>query len=169
MGAPGPFNLITDVEGLAIGHAVDERVRTGVTVILPERRAACSVDVRGGGSGTRETDLLRPEAAAPAVDAVCLAGGSAFGLDAAAGMMPWLARQRRGFQVHGFTIPIVPAAILFDLHNGGDKDWGDDPPYRRLGYEACVAARTGFFGQGNVGAGYGAAAGKLKGDRKSVV
>lgn len=163
MGAPGPLNLITDVEGLAVGHAVDMRVRTGVTVILPDHRAACSVDVRGGGSGTRETDLLRPEAAAQAVDAVCLAGGSAFGLDAASGMMPWLAARRRGFQVHGFTIPIIPAAILFDLHNGGDKDWGDSPPYRHLGREACEAAGAGSFPLGNVGAGFGAAAGKLKG------
>lgn len=163
MGAPGPLNLITDVGGLTVGHAVDERVRTGVTVILPERRSACSVDVRGGGSGTRETDLLRPEAAAQAVDAVCLSGGSAFGLDAAAGMMPWLARQRRGVQVHGFTVPIIPAAILFDLHNGGAKDWGDDPPYRRLGLEACKRAAAGAFPLGNVGAGFGAAAGKLKG------
>ncbi len=163
MGAPGPLNLLTDVEGLAVGHAVDERVRTGVTVILPAGRAACSVDVRGGGSGTRETDLLRPEAAAQAVDAICLAGGSAFGLDAAAGMMPWLARQRRGFQVQGFTVPIIPAAILFDLHNGGDKDWADNPPYRRLGREACENAAAGAFALGNAGAGYGAAAGRLKG------
>lgn len=163
MGRPGPLNLLTDVGGLAVGHAVDEHVRTGVTVILPERRVACSVDVRGGGSGTRETDLLRPEAAAQAVDAVCLAGGSAFGLDAAAGMMPWLARRRRGFDVHGFTIPIIPAAILFDLHNGGDKEWGDDTPYRRLGREACDNAGSGRFALGNAGAGFGAAAGKLKG------
>lgn len=163
MGRPGPLNLLTDVEGLTVGHAVDARVRTGVTVILPDRRAACSVDVRGGGSGTRETDLLRPEAAAQAVDAVCLAGGSAFGLDAAAGMMPWLAKRRRGFEIHGFTVPIIPAAILFDLNNGGDKEWGDDPPYRRLGREACEAARGGRFALGNAGAGLGATAGRVKG------
>src|SRR5690606_19512547 len=83
--------------------------------------------------------------------------------DAAAGMMPWLAQRQRGFQVHGFTIPIIPAAILFDLHNGGDKEWGDDPPYRRLGHEACAAAVAGGFPLGNVGAGFGATAGKLKG------
>ncbi|HEX6959065.1 MAG TPA: P1 family peptidase [Ferrovibrio sp.] len=163
MTGPGPHNLITDVPGLAVGHAVDEKVRSGVTVILPDRRAACSVDIRGGGSGTRETDLLRPEAMMPAVDAICLSGGSAFGLDAASGAMQWLAKHKRGYAIREFIVPIVPAAILFDLSNGGDKDWGEEPPYRRLGYAACAQARDGGFALGNVGAGYGAAAGKLKG------
>lgn len=163
MGAPGPFNLLTDVPGLVVGHVADERLRSGVSVVLPDRRAACSVDVRGGGSGTRETDLLRPEAAADAVDAVCLSGGSAFGLDAASGVMHWLAERRRGVVVRGHVVPIVPAAILFDLHNGGDKVWGDEPPYRRLGRQACDAAAAGPFALGNVGAGYGAMAGQIKG------
>jgi len=163
MGRPGPQNLITDIAGLKVGHAADHQVRSGVTVILPDARAACSVDVRGGGSGTRETDLLRPEASMPAVDALCLAGGSAFGLDAASGVMHWLAAQGRGFTVHGHVVPIVPAAILFDLGNGGDKAWGVEPPYRKLGWAACGAASADPFALGNTGAGYGAAAGKLKG------
>lgn len=163
MGAPGPLNLITDVAGLRVGHVADTHIRTGVTVILPDRRAACSVDVRGGGSGTRETDLLRPEAAMPAVDALCLSGGSAFGLDAASGVMQWLAERRRGFSIHGHVVPIVPGAILFDLANGGDKDWGAEPPYRRLGHAACEAATDVAFPLGNTGAGYGAKAGRLKG------
>jgi L-aminopeptidase/D-esterase-like protein len=163
MGKPGPLNLITDVAGLRVGHAIDLRIRTGVTVILPEHRAACSVDVRGGGSGTRETDLLRPEASMPGVDAICLSGGSAFGLDAASGVMQWLAERGRGFTVRGHVVPIVPAAILFDLANGGDKEWGAEPPYRRLGHAACDAASDGAFPLGNTGAGFGAMAGKLKG------
>jgi L-aminopeptidase/D-esterase-like protein len=163
MGRPGAFNLLTDVPGLRVGHAVDERLRSGVTVILPEPRAACSVDVRGGGSGTRETDLLRPEATMPAVDAICLSGGSAFGLDTASGVMHWLADRGRGVTVRDHVVPIVPAAILFDLANGGDKDWGAEPPYRRLGRQACDAAATGAFAIGNAGAGFGAMAGKLKG------
>lgn len=163
MGKPGPLNLLTDVPGLAVGHVADENLRSGVTVVLPEQRAACSVDVRGGGSGTRETDLLRPEAAAQAVDAICLSGGSAFGLDAASGVMQWLAERGRGVDVRGHIVPIVPAAILFDLNNGGDKAWDGEPPYRRLGLQACEAAAAGAFPLGNVGAGYGATAGLIKG------
>jgi L-aminopeptidase/D-esterase-like protein len=162
-GKPGPQNLLTDVPGLMVGHAVDERLRSGVSVILPMQRAACSVDVRGGGSGTRETDLLRPEATVQAVDAICLSGGSAFGLDAASGAMHWLAERRRGVEVRGHIVPIVPAAILFDLHNGGDKDWGVEPPYRLLGRQACDAASAGPFPLGNTGAGFGAMAGQIKG------
>ncbi|WP_298724714.1 P1 family peptidase [uncultured Ferrovibrio sp.] len=163
MSKPGPLNLLTDVGGLAVGHAADAKLRSGVTVILPEKRAACSVDVRGGASGTRETDLLRPEASMQAVDAICLSGGSAFGLDAASGVVHWLAKRKRGYSIHNLTVPIVPAAILFDLNNGGDKNWGDEPPYRRLGQLACDNASDGAFPLGNIGAGYGAAAGKLKG------
>jgi len=170
-GKPGPLNLITDVPGLKVGNAADENVRSGVTVILPDTRAPASVDVRGGGPGTRETDLLRPEAAAEAVDAIVLSGGSAYGLDAAGGVMSWLAARRRGVSLRDSIIPIVPAAILFDLQNGGDKSWGPaadsdparEPPYRKLGIQACDAAAGGDFPLGNVGAGYGAAAGKIKG------
>ncbi len=163
MGRVGPLNLLTDVPGLLVGHVADEALRSGVTVVLPQRRTVCSVDVRGGGSGTRETDLLRPEASAQAVDAICLSGGSAFGLDAASGVMHWLAERKRGVEVRGHVVPIVPAAILFDLHNGGAKDWGAEPPYRRLGLQACDAAAAGAFRLGNVGAGYGAMAGLIKG------
>lgn len=162
MGRPGALNLLTDVPGLMVGHGVDRNLRSGVTVILPHARIACSVDVRGGGSGTRETDLLRPEAAAQAIDAICLSGGSAFGLDAASGVMHWLAERGRGFDVRGHKIPIVPAAILFDLANDGDKTWGEEPPYRHLGRQACAAAAV-TYELGNAGAGYGAAAGRLKG------
>jgi L-aminopeptidase/D-esterase-like protein len=163
MGQAGPLNLLTDVPGLLVGHIADETLRSGVTVVLPERRTVCSVDVRGGGSGTRETDLLRPEASAQAVDAICLSGGSAFGLDAASGVMHWLAERKRGVNVRGHIVPIVPAAILFDLHNGGAKDWGAEPPYRRLGLQACDAAAGDAFPLGNIGAGYGAMAGLIKG------
>lgn len=174
MGAPGLLNSLTDVPGIWVGQAVDQRARTGVTVILsgPEmtgRRLAASVDVRGGGPGTRETELLRPEAMVREVDAICLAGGSVFGLDAASGVTHWLHHQRRGLEVHGMPVPIVPAAILFDLANGGDKNWSDqaawggEPPYRRLGWEACAAAGSHAVALGNAGAGYGAAAGRIKG------
>lgn len=163
MGSPGRLNLLTDVPGLKVGHAVDEKLRSGVTVILPDRRSACAVDVRGGGSGTRETDLLRPEAAMQAVDGLCLSGGSAFGLDAASGVMHWLAECGRGFVVRGHAVPIVPAAIQFDLANDGDKAWNGEPPYRLLGRQACDAAQSGQFALGNAGAGYGAMAGRLKG------
>lgn len=161
-GAPGRLNRISDVPGIRVGHAADAAARTGVSVILPDMRVAASVDVRGGGPGTRETDLLRPEAMVQEIDALCLAGGSVFGLDAASGVTHWLARQGRGHPVHHLHVPIVPAAILFDLLNGGEKDWPDESPYRRLGQAACEAAKPDFT-LGNAGAGYGAAAGKLKG------
>lgn len=167
MAGPGPKNSLTDIPGLLVGQAEDAAARTGVSVILPQMRVAASVDVRGGGPGTRETELLRPEAMVPAIDAICLAGGSVYGLDAASGVVQWLARHGRGLKVHSHTVPIVPAAILFDLMNGGDKDWPKDDaaetPYRRLALAACDAASADAVALGNAGAGYGAAAGKLKG------
>ncbi len=121
---PGPRNLITDVPGLQVGQAQDETVRTGVTVILPDDRAVCAVDVRGGGPGTRETDALNPENLVDAVDAVVLSGGSMYGLGAGDGVAAWLGAQGRGYPVSSQPnlprAPIVPAAILFDLGNGGD-------------------------------------------------
>ena len=142
--APGPRNLITDVPGLAVGQAQDTAVRTGVTVILPDDRAVCAVDVRGGGPGTRETDALAPENLVEAVDAVVLSGGSVWGLAAADGAVAWLGARGRGFRLANRPgvppSPVVPAAILFDLANGGDKAWGEDPPYRELGRRACAAA-----------------------------
>jgi len=162
----GARNLITDVPGLKIGQATDQRVRSGVTVILPDERAVCAVDVRGGGPGTRETDALAPETLVDAVDAVVLSGGSVYGLAAADGVAAWLGAQGRGY---GMVLrpgvprsPVVPAAILYDLANGGDKDWGLEPPYRALGIAALEAASP-VFELGSVGAGAGAMAGALKG------
>jgi L-aminopeptidase/D-esterase-like protein len=164
---PGPRNLITDIAGIRVGNAEDPRVRSGVTVILPDRPAVAAVDVRGGAPGTRETDALDPTCLVETVDAVVLSGGSAFGLAAASSVTAWLAARGIGFAVGAARVPIVPAAILFDLLNGGDKEWGEAPPYAALGRAACEAACDGFA-LGNAGAGYGAAAGALKGGLGSV-
>lgn len=155
-------NQITDIPGLLVGHATDLRVASGVTAILFDAPTVASVDVRGGGPGTRETDLLDPERTVERIDALVLSGGSAFGLDAAAGVTAWLAEAGRGFPVGGMRVPIVPGAILFDLLNGGDKGWGRYPPYRELGFQAAAAA-SGDFALGSVGAGTGARTGRLKG------
>lgn len=159
---PGPKNLITDVDGIKIGNAHDAVSLTGVTAILPDSAAVAGVDVRGGGPGTRETEVLRPDCLVERIDAVILSGGSTFGLDAASGAVSALAAMKRGFAIKGMNIPIVPAAILFDLVNGGDKDWGERPPYWELGKKA-IKTVSDQFDLGNVGAGYGAAAGILKG------
>jgi L-aminopeptidase/D-esterase-like protein len=159
---PGPRNLITDVAGLRVGHAHDARLASGVTAILFDAPAVASVDVRGGGPGTRETDLLSPERTVERIDAIALSGGSAFGLDAAAGVMAHLATQGRGFAVGPARVPIVPAAILFDLLNGGDKEWGRYPPYRELGFAAAKGAAADFA-LGSVGVGLGATTANLKG------
>jgi L-aminopeptidase/D-esterase-like protein len=168
---PGPRNLITDVPGLKVGQAQDLAVRSGVTVILPDARAVCACDVRGGGPGTRETDALAPEALVDAVDAVVLAGGSVYGLAAADGVAAWLGARGRGFVVRAEPgvppSPVVPGAILFDLANGGDKGWGEEPPYRELG-RAAVAAAGETFELGSIGAGCGAMAGALKGGTGSA-
>ena len=158
---PGPRNLITDVDGLVVGNAEDERVRSGVSVVLCDQPAVAAVDVRGGAPGTRETDLLDPVARVDRVDAICLSGGSAFGLSSADGVMRWLRERRRGVMVGDAVVPIVPTAILFDLLNGGDKKW-QWPPYREMAYDACGKAERAFE-LGNVGAGLGARAGNLKG------
>lgn len=162
---PGPSNLITDVSGLLVGNAQDESGRTGVTVVLAEEPAVASVSVMGGAPGTRETDLLAPEQTVDKVDALVLAGGSAFGLDAAGGVMQALVRAGRGFAIGAIRVPIVPGAILFDLMNGGDKPWLDgttEPPYRRLGVEA-VSSASRSFAIGTAGAGTGATTAGLKG------
>lgn len=159
-------NLITDVPGLRVGNAGDAGVMSGVTVVLPDRPATAAVDVRGGAPGTRETDLLDAGNLVDRIDALVLSGGSAFGLDAAAGVMAWLAGEGRGFRVETAAgraiVPIVPAAILFDLLNGGDKAWGGEPPYRGWGFAAARDAGLDFP-LGNIGAGLGAKAGHLKG------
>jgi L-aminopeptidase/D-esterase-like protein len=155
-------NLITDVPGILVGQAEDRAALTGTTVVLAEAPAVAAVDVRGGAPGSRETELLRDAALVERVDAVVLSGGSAFGLDAAAGVMDRLAAAGRGFAVGAARVPIVPAAILFDLNFPGRIHWRDEPPYRRLG--AAAADRAGRdFALGNAGAGLGAKAGRLKG------
>jgi L-aminopeptidase/D-esterase-like protein len=161
---PGPRNAITDVSGLRIGQAEDVAARSGVTVILPDDRAVCAVDVRGGAPGTRETDALNPENLVDAVDAVVLSGGSVYGLAAADGVVAWLGARGRGYGlVEGIPrSPVVPAAILFDVANGGARDWGETPPYRALGRAAIEAAGLEVR-LGTAGAGYGAMAGSLKG------
>ncbi len=157
------LNRLTDIVGIRVGHAEDARVASGVTALIFDQPFVTAVDVRGGGPGTRETDLLDPAATVPAVDGLVLSGGSAFGLDAAAGAVAWLAGQGRGFAVGDVRVPILPGAILFDLLNGGDKAWGRFPPYRDLGYAAAEAARDGAFALGSVGAGHGARTANLKG------
>src|SRR6476660_5031164 len=154
-------NLITDVPGIKVGHAEDLRLGSGATAIIFDQPAAASIDVRGGGPGTRETALLDPAQTVEGIDAIALSGGSAFGLDAASGVQGWLKEQKRGFAVRGARVPIVPAAILFDLLSGGDKDWGRYPPYRELGYTATAGAATDFA-LGSVGAGMGANTADLK-------
>ena len=159
---PGPKNLITDVDGIKVGNSHDKTAMSGVTAIVPDTAAVAAVDVRGGGPGTRETEVLRPDCLVERIDGVVLSGGSVFGLEAASGAVSALSAQERGFAIHGFNIPIVPSAILFDMINGGDKNWGDMPPYRDLGKQAVHDASADFL-LGNVGAGYGANAGMIKG------
>lgn len=158
----GRRNLITDVDGVMVGNADDARLGSGSTAVIFEAPVVASVDVRGGGPGTRETALLDPAQTVEGIDAIALSGGSAFGLDAGSGVQAWLAEQGRGFAVGPARVPIVPGAILFDLINGGDKAWGRYPPYRELGYAA--AARAGLvFGLGSAGAGMGATTVNVKG------
>jgi len=158
----GEQNLITDVDGLLVGNAEDHAAKTGTTVLLCEAPSVTSVKVMGGAPGTREIALLEPEQTVEAVDAIVLSGGSAFGLDAAGGVMAALAQRGRGFQVGPTRVPLVPAAILFDLANGGDKDWGQTPPYRDLGIAALDNA-TRQFALGTAGAGTGATTATFKG------
>lgn len=157
----GPRNLITDVAGLSVGNAQDDVLKSGTTVLVCDEPAVCSVSVMGGAPGTRETDLLEPDKTAPGVDALVLSGGSAFGLAAAQGVMDALHKEGRGFPVLSARVPIVPAAILFDLLNGGQKDWGANP-YPALGAQALAAA-SDTFALGSVGAGTGAQTAQVKG------
>jgi D-aminopeptidase len=155
-------NLISDVLGVRVGHAQDERLASGVTVISFDEPATASIDVRGGGPGTREADLLDPQNTVQAIHAITLSGGSAFGLDAPSGVQAYLREQGRGYHVGTALVPIVPGAILFDLLNDGDKQWGRYPPYRELGY-AAAASVAEDFALGSVGAGTGATTVNLKG------
>jgi L-aminopeptidase/D-esterase-like protein len=155
-------NLLTDIAGVRVGHADDAALASGVTAILFDRPAVASLDVRGGGPGTRESALLDPVNTVDGIDGIALAGGSAFGLEAGGGVQAWLAEQGRGFKIRDAVIPIVPGAICFDLLNGGDKQWGRFAPYRELGYAAAAAAGD-RFALGSVGAGLGATTANFKG------
>ena len=159
---PGPNDLITDVAGIQVGQAEDEGAATGVTVILPDRPVVMGVDVRGGAPGTRETDALDPTCLVAEFHGLVLAGGSVFGLGAADAVVNWLSERGTGLELGPRAIPVVPAAILFDLANGGDKGWGSNPPYPGLAREACEAAGKSFS-LGRHGAGRGAIAGDQPG------
>lgn len=159
----GALNQITDIEGVAVGHATDLALASGVTVIRFDEPAIASGLTLGGAPGGRDTGLLQPEMTVETVDALVLSGGSAFGLDAAGGVQASLLKAGRGFDLGGIKIPIVPQAILMDLLNGGNKDWGARSPYWDMGYAASEAARPGPFDLGTVGAGTGATTAVLKG------
>ncbi|MFT4089154.1 MAG: P1 family peptidase [Asticcacaulis sp.] len=161
---PAPLNAITDITGLMVGHASDPDVQSGVTVLRADRAVTAAVDVRGGGPGIRESEVLNPENLVGKADAIVLSGGSVFGMGAADGVAAFLSAQNQGLRLKPTSpaIPIVPAAVLHDLGNGGNKDWGLEPPYRRLGIEASQKAAQDFA-MGSVGAGVGAMAGVLKG------
>ena len=157
-------NTLTDVAGIEVGHAQDEEALTGCTVIVCRKGAVGGVDVRGGAPGSRETDLLNPINLVEKVHAVMLAGGSAYGLDAASGAMRYLEERKIGFNTGAGLVPIVPAAILFDLGIGR----GDVRPDAAMGYRACQAASAGPVELGNVGAGTGASVGKMFGPKQAM-
>ena len=159
-------SVFTDVPGLRVGHASDVAARTGVTVILPLAPVVMAVDVRGGGPGTRETDALKPHTLVERVHALVLSGGSVFGLAAADAVAIELSRRGIGLAAGPLPIPVVPAAILFDMANGGDKSW-DQPPYTGLA-RAALAAVDAVDTSGAIGAGFGARAGSRPGGIGSV-
>lgn len=154
----GPRNAITDIAGLMVGNADDGDLKSGVTALIADVPNVASCHVMGGAPGTRDTDLLAPENTVQSVDALVLSGGSAFGLDAAGGVQAALRQMGRGFAVGDQLVPIVPAAIIFDLINGGNKDWGLHSPYRDLGFDAVERAEPDFP-CGSAGAGGGALVG----------
>lgn len=157
-------DAITDVAGLAVGHFTHAGRATGCTVVLCPQGAVAGVDVRGGSPGTRETDLLRPENIVDRVHAILLTGGSAYGLDAAGGVMRWLEQQGHGYAVGALRVPIVPAAVIFDLWHGD----ASIRPDAAAGHAACVAASIAAPAQGSVGAGAGASVGKLYGIERAM-
>ena len=161
---PNPKSSITDVAGIKVGHFTDTRRPTGCTVILCEEGATGGVDVRGSAPGTRETDLLDPKNLVQQVHAVVLSGGSAFGLETATGVVRWLEERGIGYDVGVAKVPIVPAAILFDLGVGDAKI----RPDAEAGYKACKAATTNPPAEGNVGAGAGAIVGKMFGGKRAM-
>jgi L-aminopeptidase/D-esterase-like protein len=152
-------DTITDVSGIEVGHAQDDEALTGCTVLLCRKGAVAGVDVRGSAPGTRETDLLNPTNLVSTVHAIVLAGGSAFGLDAASGVVRFLEEKKIGYNTGSAKVPIVPSAILYDLAIGQS----DVRPDSAMGYQAAVSASSEAIAQGNVGAGTGATAGKMFG------
>ncbi len=157
----GPRNLITDVAGIRVGHAHDEKLASGVTVVLSESAAVTAASIFGGGPGTREVDAIDLEGSVGVADAIVLSGGSAFGLDAASGAQAFLREAERGFSIGPVRIPIVPQAILFDLINGCDKVWGRRSPYQELGFLAAASAGKDFaLGSGGAGLGTMVSAGE---------
>ncbi len=157
------LNLLTDIAGVRVGHAADPALGSGVTAIVFDDGAVASVTVRGGASAGRDLGLLDPEATYDRVDALVLSGGSGYGLDAGTGVQAALRAQGRGLAFAGIRLPVAPVAILFDLMNGGDKEWGRYPPYRELGFAAADVAAAGVFALGSVGAGLGATTATFKG------
>jgi len=165
---PGPLNLITDIEGISVGHATDDDVKTGTTVVLCTESVTAGVDVRGGGPGLRDTDVLSPENLVGRADAIVLSGGTVFGLASGDGVATVLSQEGIGLKMGPDLppVPIVCGAILFDLSNGGNKEWGMNPPYHDLGIAALKDARKNngdAFKQGAIGAGKGAVAGQKQG------
>lgn len=156
-------NLITDVPGVFLGNAQDPALASGVTAVIFETPAAASASILGGAPGVRDTALLEPEMSIARIDALVLSGGSAFGLDAMGGAQAFLHAQGRGFAVGSARVPIVPGAILFDLNNGGDKNWGGQSPYWKMGHAAASSASSKPFQLGTSGAGFGATTANLKG------
>ncbi|MFQ6092598.1 MAG: P1 family peptidase [bacterium] len=153
------YPSITDLPGIRVGHVTDEKALTGCTVVLCEEGAVAGIDVRGSAPGTRETDCLRPVHLVQRVHAVLLAGGSAFGLAAADGVMRYLEEKGVGYRIRTVCVPVVPAAVIFDLSVGD----GSVRPDREMGYQACLAATGGEVPVGSVGAGTGATVGKILG------
>jgi L-aminopeptidase/D-esterase-like protein len=157
------LNLVTDIKGVSVGHATDLALGSGVTAIVFDDLSTASVTVRGGAPAGRNLGMLDLEATYEKVDAIILSGGSGYGLDAGTGAQAALREMGRGMVFAGIVLPVAPVAILFDLLNGGDKDWGRYPPYRELGFDAVMAAAKGSFALGSVGAGTGATTATLKG------
>lgn len=162
---PDDAGGLTDISGIRVGHFTESRRPTGCTVVLVEKGAVAGVDVRGSAPGTRETDLLNPVHTVQQIHAVLLSGGSAFGLEAAGGVVQYLEEKGIGYRTRAGVVPIVPAAILFDLAVGEDPSIR---PGRESGYQACRQAASGRIEEGNVGAGAGATVGKLLGPERAM-
>ena len=148
--------------GVSVGHATDLALGSGVTAIIFDEPAVASVSVLGGAPGSRDTTMLEPEMSVERIDAITLSGGSVYGLDAAGGVLAWLRERGRG-ELFGTLVPVVPAAVVFDMRNGGDKNWGRFSPYREMGYAAAEAAGRGPIALGTIGAGTGATTPLVKG------